>query len=119
MWKYGERGFRYSMLDSGHAYGSLAVSAARLGWKITLLPFLETDYVEKLLGIKDANQFVPDVERERGLVIGVVDTSGTGVSFNSLQGISTFLICPNYALNLLKIYYCYCYCYHMILIWVF
>jgi hypothetical protein len=79
------------MLDSGHAYGSLAISAARLGWKITLLPFIETDYVEQLLGISDVNKFVPAVERERGLVLGIVDTTGTSASINTLPGISHFL----------------------------
>ena len=74
------------MLDAGHAYGSLAVSAARLGWSITLLPFLETNYVEQLLGISDSNKFVPSVERERGLLLGVVDTKGAISSIDSLPG---------------------------------
>jgi hypothetical protein len=74
------------MLDSGHAYGSLAVSAARLGWKITLLPYIETEIVELLLGISDSNTIAPTVERERGLILGIVDTTGGGESIASLPG---------------------------------
>jgi hypothetical protein len=82
------------MLDSGHAYGSLAISAARLGWKITLLPFMETDYIEQLLGISDSNKFVPSVERERGLVLGIVDTTGAGALVPTLPGTVTSLSSP-------------------------
>ncbi len=59
-WKYGERAFRYCLLDTGHAIASLVFSSASLGWdircvKITL-PHLtlslglnrsEYDHVEK------------------------------------------------------------------------
>jgi SagB-type dehydrogenase family enzyme len=36
-WKYGERAFRYCHHDAGHAIGSVAVSAAGLGWETRLL----------------------------------------------------------------------------------
>ena len=37
VWKYGERGLRYTHLDLGHALGALAYAAAMLGWKIAPL----------------------------------------------------------------------------------
>ncbi|WP_119155245.1 SagB/ThcOx family dehydrogenase [Caldimonas tepidiphila] len=35
-WKYGERAFRYSQLDTGHALGALRLAAAALGWGLRL-----------------------------------------------------------------------------------
>jgi nitroreductase len=37
-WKYGVRAFRYCQHDAGHAIAALRVSAARLGWRLCLLP---------------------------------------------------------------------------------
>lgn len=37
-WKYGERAFRYVLLDGGHAVGALAYAAAALGWRVQILP---------------------------------------------------------------------------------
>lgn len=37
-WKYGERAFRYVLLDGGHAVGALAYAAAALGWRAQILP---------------------------------------------------------------------------------
>jgi SagB-type dehydrogenase family enzyme len=50
-WKYGERAFRYCQHDAGHAIGSLAVSAAGLGWRATLLESVTDDELDRLLGI--------------------------------------------------------------------
>lgn len=75
--------YRYSMLDAGHALGSLAVAAARLGWQITLLPNVATEDVEAILGLTEANQFTHSVERERGLILAVVSTSGNRFSPSS------------------------------------
>lgn len=37
VWKYGERGLRYSLLDAGHAAGALIYSAAMVGWSAAVL----------------------------------------------------------------------------------
>ncbi|MCP3867901.1 MAG: SagB/ThcOx family dehydrogenase [Gammaproteobacteria bacterium] len=37
-WKYGERTFRYTQYDVGHALGSLGFSAALRGWKLFVRP---------------------------------------------------------------------------------
>ncbi len=63
-WKYGERAFRYCALDLGHALGSLAASAALLGWRIRVLDHLASDDVATLLGLvapKDADAELPSV----------------------------------------------------------
>ena len=49
-WKYGERAFRYSHLDMGHAVAALSFSAALLGWKVTYLNVLSDREVETVLG---------------------------------------------------------------------
>lgn len=50
-WKYGERAFRYCHHDAGHAIGSVAVSAAGLGWEATLLEGVPDGDVTALLGV--------------------------------------------------------------------
>ncbi len=64
------------MLDAGHALGSIAISAARLGWKFSVLPNMDTEIIEKLVGISDSNKFLEKSEWERGLIFGVVNTHG-------------------------------------------
>jgi SagB-type dehydrogenase family enzyme len=49
-WKYGERAFRYSHLDLGHALAALSFSAALLGWRVTCLNALSSGDVEAILG---------------------------------------------------------------------
>jgi len=50
-WKYGERAFRYCHHDAGHAIGSLAVSAAGLGWETKLLESVTDGELAALLGV--------------------------------------------------------------------
>jgi SagB-type dehydrogenase family enzyme len=52
-WKYGERAFRYSMLDVGHALAAVAVAARCLGWRALLEDDLGTDDLTKLLGLEE------------------------------------------------------------------
>jgi SagB-type dehydrogenase family enzyme len=49
-WKYGERAFRYSHLDMGHAIAAFSFSASLLGWKVTYLNALSDHEVETILG---------------------------------------------------------------------
>ena len=73
-WKYGERAFRYCQHDTGHAIGALALSAARLGWTMTLLPRWSDADIAALLGIDRDADFI-DAEREEAECLAVV-TSG-------------------------------------------
>jgi len=50
-WKYGERAFRYCQHDAGHAIGSVAVSAAGLGWETRLLERVTDADLAALLGV--------------------------------------------------------------------
>ena len=49
-WKYGERAFRYSMLDVGHALAAVAVAAHCLGWQASLEDDPGTEDLARLLG---------------------------------------------------------------------
>jgi len=73
-WKYGERAFRYCQHDTGHAIGALALSAARLGWTMTLLPRWSEVDIAALLGLDRDGDFTT-AEREEPECIAVV-TSG-------------------------------------------
>ena len=48
-WKYGERAFRYCMIDLGHALAAVATAAECLGWKTALLDDVGTDDLARLL----------------------------------------------------------------------
>jgi len=62
-WKYGERAFRYSQLDMGHAIATLSYAAASLGWQCELLHDRDSDAVASLLGLDRKDDFA-DAEPE-------------------------------------------------------
>ena len=49
-WKYGERAFRYSNHDVGHAIGAVTLSAACLGWRTRLIDSVSARRLAALLG---------------------------------------------------------------------
>ncbi|XP_065859370.1 uncharacterized protein [Euphorbia lathyris] len=57
-WKYGERAFRYSNHDVGHAIAAIAMAAAGLGWDVKLLDGLGFKELERLMGL-ELNQGFP------------------------------------------------------------
>lgn len=57
VWKYGERAFRYTNLDAGHAQRSLQVSAKTLGWKYKLISNIEDEELAKVFGFDKKNRF--------------------------------------------------------------
>ena len=61
-WKYGERSWRYTQLDCGHALKALEVSALILGWKIEVLSTKDSQ-LQSLIGFDQAHRYVPE-ERE-------------------------------------------------------
>ncbi|MEQ1731827.1 MAG: nitroreductase family protein, partial [Vicinamibacterales bacterium] len=56
-WKYGERAFRYCQHDVGHALGALRVSAAMLGWHLTVLSTWSHADISTMLGLDRAGDF--------------------------------------------------------------
>ncbi|PLY05024.1 MAG: nitroreductase [Arcobacter sp.] len=61
-WKYGERAWRYTQLDCGHALKALEISASILGWKIEVLNTKDSS-LQNLIGFDQSSRYVPE-ERE-------------------------------------------------------
>ena len=57
VWKYGERAFRYTQLDAGHAWQSFVISAKMLGWNVTRLDGVTHDDMSLLMGLNQKNRF--------------------------------------------------------------
>ena len=76
-WKYGERAFRYTQLDAGHAWQALVISAKMLGWKLTRLDSVSDQDIASLLGISQSQRFFEAEEADMLFVISkeVVDSS--------------------------------------------
>ena len=61
-WKYGERSWRYTQLDCGHALKALEISASILGWEIEVLNVKDSE-LQNLIGFDQVSRYVPE-ERE-------------------------------------------------------
>ncbi|WP_037940860.1 SagB/ThcOx family dehydrogenase [Sulfurospirillum arcachonense] len=65
VWKYGERAFRYTNLDAGHALRSLQISAKTLGWHYKYLSKTSEEALSNLFGFNQKERFgeseVPDM----------------------------------------------------------
>lgn len=63
-WKYGERAFRYSQLDTGHAIACARQSAKILNWKCNILNKWEDKKIANFLGLNRKQDFPKtDVDR--------------------------------------------------------
>ena len=60
VWKYGERAFRYTQLDAGHALRSLEISAKILGWSCRVLDDISDADIAQLLGLNQKLRFNED-----------------------------------------------------------
>ena len=77
VWKYGERAFRYTQLDAGHAWQSLQVSAKMLGWKLTRLDSISDSDINTLFGIKQKDRFFESENADMLFVISPDDVDST------------------------------------------
>ncbi|MDJ0807827.1 MAG: SagB/ThcOx family dehydrogenase [Gammaproteobacteria bacterium] len=62
-WKYGERAFRYTQHDIGHALGALRFSAALQGWGLRFIPEVPDGSLDRILGLTDDTQVPGETER--------------------------------------------------------
>jgi nitroreductase len=77
-WKYGERAFRYTMLDVGHALATVAVAAHCLGWHASLEDDLGAEDITCLLGLKEQGRFSQNSsEEEHPNVLLAIFTDGS------------------------------------------
>lgn len=72
VWKYGERGFRYVQLDVGHAWQSIATSAAMLGWKTAKIDIAD-EKMAKILGLDQSERFFETELPDMFLLISPAD----------------------------------------------
>ncbi len=77
-WKYGERSWRYTQLDCGHALKALEISALILGWKIEVLNTKDSE-LENLIGFNQSSRYVPE-ERELADMLILVSKNNTSTS---------------------------------------
>lgn len=80
-WKYGERAFRYSQLDVGHAIASLKMSARALGWKFVCLHRVGDDQLGQLLGLNRSEDFpsISEAEYPEVLILMYPDKGETDI----------------------------------------
>jgi len=74
-WKYGERAFRYSNHDIGHAIAAASFAANLMGWKLTYLNEVSDEEIAKILGFHKIN-WVED-EQEYPEVLAYVHPADT------------------------------------------
>jgi SagB-type dehydrogenase family enzyme len=73
-WKYGERAFRYCQHDAGHALAAMRISAAALGWGLSLLSGAGDADVVQALGL-DRDPGDGRAEREHPDLLALVTTA--------------------------------------------
>jgi SagB-type dehydrogenase family enzyme len=68
VWKYGERGFRYCQLDTGHALAALRYAATLLGWRAREQRAISSLALRRVLGLDRSEDLTrtrrPDTELE-------------------------------------------------------
>ena len=73
VWKYGERAFRYTQLDVGHAWQAFVISAKMLGWRVTRLDNVSDADISTLLGLLQKSRFFEDETPDMLFVISPED----------------------------------------------
>lgn len=87
LWKYGERGFRYTQLDVGHAISSIVLSAKAHGWQVAIVSGLNSEKLSDLLGLNRAEYSSVEKEIPECLLLignGIVEDAVDAFQFNSL-----------------------------------
>jgi SagB-type dehydrogenase family enzyme len=85
-WKYGERAFRYSQIDIGHALGAFRYAGGALGWSVKFVSTVSTAELAASLGLDRAEDF-SGVEREDAeLLIAIEATPDFALSAQTSDG---------------------------------
>lgn len=75
VWKYGERAFRYTQLDLGHALQALHVSAKMLGWHLSVIDTCYIKEIDTLFGFNIPNRFHENESEESDILLIVSSAS--------------------------------------------
>lgn len=84
-WKYGERAFRYTLLDTGHAVGALRYAAALCGWRLAPVP-CDSATLAALLGL-DRDADFGAAEREEPELLFALQPAAAGPADGVLPGL--------------------------------
>jgi SagB-type dehydrogenase family enzyme len=84
VWKYGERAFRYTQLDAGHALRALHVSAKMLGWKLSLVTNCNIADIDTLFGFDVKERFASNEDESADLLLIVSPQEGLTCNIDSL-----------------------------------
>ena len=87
-WKYGDRGWRYSELDVGHALCALRMSAQLHGWSLRVLSGVPDTVLASLVGIDRVEDF-QDKEGESPVMIIMVGPPGAAFGDLAFQAVQT------------------------------
>lgn len=79
-WKYGERAWRYTQLDCGHAQRALDVSAFMLGWNIKQLNVSDDD-ISSLIGLNQNERYTKQ-EKEYPDMLLLISRKKNNSTFN-------------------------------------
>jgi SagB-type dehydrogenase family enzyme len=91
VWKYGERAFRYTNLDAGHAQRSLQVSAKTLGWKYRLISNIEDKELATLFGFDKKNRFNENENETADMLLLIAPCEFDGeINYRDLLDTSVF-----------------------------
>ncbi len=60
VWKYGERAFRYTQLDAGHAQQAIALSAKIANWTTQRINTVSIGDLDRLLGLDQETRYLKD-----------------------------------------------------------
>jgi SagB-type dehydrogenase family enzyme len=84
-WKYGERSWRYTQLDCGHALRALEISAYMLGWQIKVLD-INDNTLNDLIGLNQSNRYINE-ENENADMLLLVSKYATidEINYNTLR----------------------------------
>jgi SagB-type dehydrogenase family enzyme len=77
VWKYGERAFRYTQLDAGHAERALAVASRLNGWWAQRISPLEAAAMERLMGLDQSKRFIDEEREVADMVLCIGSAPGT------------------------------------------
>ena len=70
-WKYGERAWRYTQLDAGHALQALHVSARMLGWHLHLCDSVDSKLLDTLAGFDQHARFTANEYESADLLLQI------------------------------------------------
>ena len=84
-WKYGERSFRYTQLDCGHAFRALQISAFILGWNVQRLNIKEEE-LSSLVGLNQKNRYIKEeIETPDMLLLISQEPTEDTINFQDLR----------------------------------